>query len=61
MGRDDSGFMHIYSGHSIGEAKKKSLRSHGMDRALFFALAMVPFKSNLVLMREGARDTGSYR
>ena len=51
----------MYSGLSNGVVKKKSLRYHGMNSALFFALGMVLFKSNLVSMREADGDPGSCR
>ena len=51
--------MCMYSGRSISKAKKKSLRSHEMNRAYFFASEIVIFKSNLFSMRKSAGDSGS--
>ena len=51
-------YMRIYSGSSIGECQKKSLRLYDMNCAPFFALEMLLFKTNLVSIREEAGDPG---
>ena len=53
-------FIRMYYGISIGEAKKKSLRLHDMNRDPLFASEMVLFKINLFSIREAAGDTGSF-